>query len=216
MTKMKKNKGNFFALVKKIKPSRLIFLIVLVVANTFAWFIYATKIDGSISVHVKSWNISFEAGDSQVTENVNINVGDIYPGMEDYEYSISAYNQGEVSANLSYKILEARILNTTYVTTEGRAENGETPLATDLTSLELEDMLYNDFPFQISLNLSGTTIAMGNGVEDFTLEVTWPYESGDDATDTAWGMDAYDYKESNPSSPSIAIRVKIIITQNPS
>ena len=81
------------------------FLIVLIMANTFAWFIYATKIDGSIEVHVKSWNIAFEAGENQVTENVSINVGDIYPGMDDYEYSISAYNQGEVAANLSYKIL---------------------------------------------------------------------------------------------------------------
>ena len=62
--------------------------------------------------------------------------------------------------------------------------------------------------------MSNSTIAMGDGVENFTLEVTWPYESGDDATDTEWGIDAYDYKESNPSLPSIAIRVKITITQS--
>ena len=213
---MKKNKEKIISIIKKVKPSRLMFLIVLIMANTFAWFIYATRIDSSISVHVKSWNVIFEAGENTVTDNVSINVGDIYPGMDDYEYSITAYNQSEVAANLSYKILEARILNTTYITTEGRGERGETVLATDPTSLELEEMLYNDYPFQISLNTSSNTIDMEDGEEDFTLEVTWPYENNDDATDTTWGIAAYNYKESNPSLPSIAIRVKIIITQSSS
>ena len=80
--KMKKNKRN------PLKASRLVFLIVLVAANTFAWFIYATKIDSTVSVHVRAWDVVFEAEENEISNIVNINVGDIYPGMEDYEYSI--------------------------------------------------------------------------------------------------------------------------------
>lgn len=216
MKKKLMNKEKITSIIKKVKPSRLIFLIVLIMANTFAWFIYATKIDSSISVHVKSWNVVFEAGENQVTDNISINVGDIHPGMEDYEYSISAYNQSEVSANLSYKILEARILDTTYITEEGRGERGEEIEEGDLTSIELEEKLYNDYPFQIALNTTGTTIAMENGQEDFTLDVTWPYENNNDEEDTTWGIAAYNFKESNPTLSSITLRVKITITQNPS
>lgn len=201
-------------IIKKIRPSRIMFLIILVLANTFAWFIYATKIDSNIQVHVKAWNVIFEAGENQVTDTVNINVESIFPGMDDYEYSISAYNRSEVSASLSYQILEANILGTSYITEEGRAERGEEANETDLSSIELEEKLYNDYPFQISLNVSNTTIAMGTGRENYTLGVVWPYENNNDAIDTEWGIAAYNYKRSNPDKSSITLRIKIIITQN--
>ena len=201
---------------KLIKPSRLIFLIVLIAANTFAWFIYATKVDSNVSVHVKAWNVVFEAGENEVTSEVSINLDSVYPGMEDYEYNISAYNNSEVSATLSYVILQAKILGTTYITEEGRAARGEEVLSTDLSSDDLEDVLAEDFPFSITLSLSNTVINLGNGKEDFYLNVEWPYESNQDDVDTEWGINAYNYKVANPSEPSIFMIIKLIITQNPS
>ena len=196
-----------------LRPSRLIFLIVLVASNTFAWFIYATKIDTNISVHVRSWNVVFEAGENTVTDIVDLDVDDIYPGMDNYNYSITAYNRSELSATFSYVILEARILDTRYVTTEGRAEYHEEVLSEDLTSAALQSKLASDYPFAISLAISGSTIAKENGTQDFSIGVVWPYESNDDVTDTYWGTSAYDYKQSYPSNPSIAITLRIIITQ---
>jgi hypothetical protein len=76
-----------------LKPSRLIFLIVLLAANTFAWFIYATRINTDVSVHVRAWNITFESGDTEIANEVDIDVESVYPGMEDYEYEITAYNR---------------------------------------------------------------------------------------------------------------------------
>lgn len=198
----------------KIKLSRIIFLIVLVTANTFAWFIYATKVDSNISVHVKAWNIVFQAGENEVVNTININVGDIYPGMDDYSYSVEAYNYSEVAADLHYTILEARILNDRYVTIEGRAEYNEQVLPTDLTSQALENKLLNDYPFAISFDASNDTLSVGNGYETCTLSVVWPYENNQDQLDTYWGMQAYNYKESNPSTSSIAIKIKITITQS--
>ena len=201
-------------LLKKIGLFRLIFLIVLIASNSFAWFIYATKVDSTVSVHVRSWNVVFEADDNEITNIINFPVDSIYPGMEDFEYEIKAYNNSEVSARLIYQLLEANILGTQYITVEGRSERGETAASTDLTSSELESMLADDFPFSITIDVSNTLIDEGNGLESYTFSVVWPYEQNDDETDTTWGVAAYNYKESNPNNPSITLKVKIIITQN--
>ena len=198
-----------------IKPSRLIFLIVLLAGNTFAWFIYATKINTDVSVHVRAWNIVFEAGQNELSNDVNVVVDSIYPGMEDYEYEITAYNHSEVSASMSYQVLSARILDDEYITAEEKTRLGLTVTGDEPTSAEIEEMLAEDFPFTISFDTSSNTIQQGTGFETYTISVVWPYESNDDATDTLWGSDAYTYKESNPSSPSIALRIRITIIQNP-
>ena len=198
-----------------IGTSKLIFLIVLIASNTFAWFIYATKIDSNVSVHVRAWNVMFEAGDNIVTDVINLTVDSIYPGMDDYEYEIKAYNRSDVSASLSYQILSARILDQEYISVEGRSALGEEPVATDLTSLQLENKLRNDYPFSISIGISNEVIDLGDGEESYTLSVVWPYENNHDDIDTLWGINSYQYKESNPTQPSITLKVKIIITQNP-
>lgn len=201
---------------KKFLISRLIFLIVLVAANTFAWFIYATKVDSSVSIHVRAWNVVFEANNNQVTNVLNINVDSIYPGMEDYTYEVNAYNHSEVSADMTYEILEARILNNTYITTEGRVYRGENALPTDPTSSELEEQLADDYPFTIYIDVTDDHLVSTTGAETFSLNVEWPYESNQDDVDTLWGVNAYNYQSSNPNSPSISLVVKIIITQSSS
>ena len=191
-------------------------MIVLLAANTFAWFIYATRINTDVSVHVRAWNITFESGDTQIANEVDIDVESVYPGMEDYEYEITAYNRSEVDATLSYQILSARILDQEYTSVEQKNDLGLPILEDDLTSAQLESKLANDFPFSITITTSNNTIELGNGSETFALNVVWPYESNDDETDTLWGVNAYNYKQSNPSNPSIALRIRIIITQSAS
>ena len=198
-----------------LKPSRLVFLIVLLAGNTFAWFIYATKINTDVSVHVRAWNVVFESGDNEISHNVSIDVDSLYPGMEDYEYEIRAYNRSEVSASLSYEVLSARILDDEYMTAEEAQGLGLTVTGDEPTSAEIEEMLAEDFPFSITFETSSSTIQQGNGVETYTLTVSWPYESNDDETDTLWGVNAYEFKEDNPMSPSIALKVRITIIQNP-
>lgn len=198
-----------------IKPSRLVFLIVLLAGNTFAWFIYATKINTDVSVHVRAWNIVFEAGENELSNDVQLTVDSIYPGMEDYEYEIRAYNHSEVSASMTYQILSARIFDDEYITAEEKQSLGLTVDGDEPTSEEIEEMLAEDFPFTITFATSSSTILQGSGYETYTLSVVWPYESDDDETDTLWGSNAYTYKESNPTSPSIALKIRITIIQNP-
>ncbi len=200
--------------LKKIRPTRLVILLFFVISNSFAWFIYATKVDNDVSVHVRSWNVMFQAGEHQITESIPLIIDSVYPGMEDYVYSIDAYNNSEVSATLSYELLEANIMGTQYMTTIGRTALGEEANENDITSQELENILKDNFPFSIKISTSNSIIQLGDGKETYSIRVVWPYEQNDDETDTYWGTRAAYFKESNPSLPSISLKIKIIITQN--
>ena len=199
---------------KNINVFRIIVLIILVSANTFAWFIYATKIDGSVSVHVKGWDVLFEAGENQVTNIINVNVNSIYPGMDNYHYEVKAYNRSEVSATLTYEVLEVRLLSSSYTSKEGRTYYGQPIQDNDLTSAELEASLLNDYPFSLEISRSSSNIQAGQGIEKVNFDLIWPYENNNDEADTEWGIAASNYKKSNPNNSTIAIKIKIIITQN--
>lgn len=203
--KFYKNKGIYL---------RLFFLGLFIVSNTFAWFIYVTKVNNNVSVHVKSWDVTFQSGDKEISNTVSVDVDALFPGMEDYAYEINAYNKSEVTASLTYQVLEANILGEEYITTEGRLERGEEPVETDISSSELEDMFKNDFPFKLTINLSNSLIGEEDGSELFSINITWPYESNNDELDTSWGIAAATYKKENPDLPSITLKIKVAVTQN--
>ena len=199
---------------KNVKPIRIIFLIVLLAGNTFAWFIYTTKIDSNISVHVKSWDVLFKNGDEEVTNNISINVDSLYPGMSEYKNEVSAYNNSDLSASLSYRVLEANILGDEYMTNEGRAERGEEAQPSDITSDQLIYILSHSYPFKIVFSVSNETVMGSGGEEKYSFTVNWPFEQNNDALDTYWGIKAAEYKNDNPNLPSITMRVKLVIIQN--
>ena len=205
MKKLLKSKG--------ILP-RLIFFAVLIVANTFGWFIYITRVDNNVSVHVKSWDVVFQSGDKEITNTVQLDIDSLYPGMEDYNYEINAYNKSEVSATFSYTILEANILGEQYTSIEQKQEAGEEILPTDKTSAELETMFRNDFPFSMQIDISTSTIEHSDGNALFSITVVWPYENDNDTEDTRWGIAASNYKKANPDKPSITMKIKIQVIQN--
>ena len=202
--------------LKKVKPIRIIFLIVLLAGNTFAWFIYTTKVDSSISVHVKAWDVLFKNGEDDVTSSMIITVDNVYPGMEQFLKQVSAYNNSDISATLSYRVLEANILGDEYITTEGRADRGEEPDPDDLTNEELVYILSHNFPFVINLSISNETVSGHGGEETYSFTVNWPFEQNDDELDTYWGIRAANYKKDNPDLSSITLKIKLIVIQNPS
>ena len=199
-----------------IKSRRIILLILLLLSNSFAWFIYATEVDNDMSAHVRAWKVVFEAGDSPIIDYVNIDIDSMYPGMEDFSYEIKAYNRSEVEAQLAYVLLEARIMDETYITKEGREELAEEPVSTDFSSEELLKKLEQDYPFHISFDLTSTAIDPAIGEAKYIVKANWPYESGNDELDTLWGTKAYQYKEENPDSPPILLKLKISIFQDQS
>ena len=190
-------------ILKKIKIRNLIVLIFLLIFNTYAWFVYATRVSTNLTAHVSSWNVEFTTGEGEIVTNINIDVDRIYPGMETFEKIIEVHNKGETKALLDYKINEVKILDEYYTS---REENG-------MTSEELEEKIKTDYPFKIQIEKDEQELAEGNGNGSFKITVEWPFESGNDENDTLWGNKAYEYYSVNPNEQSIALNLTLIATQ---
>lgn len=201
------------AILKHIKLKHYIILILLLSGNTFAWFIFSNQVNTSIDVHVRAWKVVFTDADKPISDYVNINVDELYPGTT-FQKVLDAYNESDVNAKITYKILSANILGDIYITKEGRNDNNETVLDTDLTSEELSQKLLNDYPFIISFEVSQESMEKEVGEANFTVNVNWEFESGDDERDTYWGNKAYEYKKTHPTDSCISIAVKIFVTQS--
>lgn len=201
---------------RRIKIYRIVFLIVLLVVNSTAWFIYVNTVQNNLDVHVKAWDVNFEAGENEVSGMVNVTVDDLYPGMDDYDYELTARNRSEVTASINYEILEANIFGEVIKTIEGKRNSNEEVLETDISSADFEEQLANDYPFKIRFSLSDNTMTAGTGTSVYHVNVVWPYEQGNDELDTEWGIRSASFKSSNPTSPSISFKIKIKITQNAS
>ena len=203
MEKSSKSKVTIFDIIKIIlkraKISTLLMLIVTFASVSFAWFVYATKVNAGIVAHIEMWNIVFTTDDNEISETVNFVIPNLYPGMSTYTDSVSAHNFGEKSATISYDITEVKILGVNYDTTY---------------SSTIENALANDFPFHITFDLTNETISPGSGTTTFSLSCDWPYESGNDAEDTYWGKRSYTYSSNNPTLPSIEITVRVMATQS--
>jgi len=188
---------------KRVKLRMVLVLAILISANTFAWFIYANKVEGGINAKVKAWNVLFEVDNGEAVQYVNFDIESIYPGMDTYTKTLTVTNKGESPADLSYEIMSANILGD-YI---------ESDKTGTITPELLLHSLRNDYPFKINPVFEKNSIAP-NESATFTLSVSWPYESGNDELDTEWGEKAYDYHIANPTYSSIIIKMKIMAVQN--
>lgn len=214
MEKKNKCKKLLKIISKKLKARYLLIFIVLLSCNSFAWFIYIKDVQNSIDIHVRGWNIIMENSSGVISQVYKMNVQNMYPGMDDHIETLTAYNKSEMSASLTYSILNVRILDETIYSKEGKlAENMEL-VGDELTSSELITKLSNDYPFKIEFLVSSEIIDAEYGSSTYTLKVSWLYESGNDELDTEWGVKAYQFKEDNPSTPSIELEAKINVIQN--
>ena len=189
-------------LKRRLNLRSLLFFALLISFNSFAWFIYTNKVATGVDVHVKSWNISFEIDNEQLEEEVSFSVDEMYPGMDDYRDEIRIKNVGETDGKLNYELLSVRILDTEYVVSDD-----------GITSDELLNSLKNDYPFTIDIGVTNPIVSHGGGEEGFYFSVVWPYESGDDESNTEWGKKAYDYYEKNPKGSVIELKLRIIALQ---
>lgn len=186
---------------KRVSAKTLLILIVTLSVNSFAWFIYANKVQSGVEATVKAWNITFELDSGQITEYVTIDVDELYPGKS-FSKDITIYNRGDTDADLSYEISSITLFGVTTSYTEAQNANPSSLLST----------IQSNYPFTFTPSFSNSVLA-ANSDEVFNVSINWPYESGNDARDTRWGEQAYDYASSNPNLPSMKIELKIIATQ---
>ncbi len=200
---IKKIMDKVVKILKKIKLRNLIILLLLLIVNTFAWFIYATRVSTQLSVHVSSWDVEFVSGEEEIITNIEIVVDRMYPGMDEFERDIKVRNKGETPAILTYKIESLQIMDETFEVSE----------ETGITSDDLKNKIETEYPFKINIDSGENNTIEENGQGNFKVTVNWPFESGDDELDTYWGNKAYEYYSLNPGSQSIILKLELIATQ---
>lgn len=188
-------------ILKKIQIKNILILIALLVFNSYAWFLYATRASSSLDVHISSWNVEFSLGEDETVTNILIEVERIYPGMEKFIKEITVKNKGEIKAHLDYRINYLKIM-------EEEFRVGE-----NITSEELEEKIKTEYPFKINVSKDETALVSGTGEGKFTVTVEWAFESGDDEADTVWGNKAYEYYSKNTEGKIIEIELELIANQ---
>lgn len=188
-------------IIKIVKIKNIVILILILSFNTYAWFIYATRVSSSFTVHISSWNVEFSIGEDETVTNILIEVDRIFPGMEPYEQEITVKNKGEIKATLDYEVRSLKIMDEYY------------EMSDDLSSADLVNKMQTDYPFKINISSNDSELAAGTGTGSFLVTVDWPFESGDDELDTLWGNKAYEYYSVNPDSKTIEIGLTLIAQQ---
>ena len=186
-------------LFKKVRLKTIFLLALTLASNSFAWFIYSTEVSSSISTRVREWKVTFDVDGQRVEKEITINIDSLYPGMPTHTEIFTASNTGESKAIFVYEVKEANIL-------------GANLLNTITGNDKVLEYLETAYPFKVKLSSSNNSIEV-NGQEQITIEVSWPYESGNDELDTYWGNKAYDFHKANPDSPSILLVIKISASQ---
>lgn len=247
MMKMKKMKNQTNKLLKELqkRKNRIKFRAFLMAGlmlaiNTFAWFTFVANGNGQLSADVISWDIQFFDDDSQV-EILDIDLVDLYPGMNKFNKSITIRNHSDLNASFSYLIEEVEVYGEKY------------------SSDDYATSFLNDFPFTISFSYVTNKLDIGESLS-FDVNVEWPFEaegeycklnkiypyldyinyysvngtsydlidlaSNDysnalesglyaecDDVDTYWGEKNVLYKKEHPNSNAIRIKLKLIVTQ---
>lgn len=187
------------SLKRRVRLRTIFFLAIALASNSFAWFIYTTKVSSSITAKVREWKVSFDVNGSAVDRIIELNVESIYPGMESVNQEITISNSGESSASVEYEIVDAVVL-------------GDDLKDSTMTDEEILEYLETNYPFSIVFDLSSTSV-LPNDDTSASISVVWPYESGDDELDTYWGMEAYEYHRTNPTVQSIVLTIRLTAFQ---
>lgn len=195
--------SKFLKIIKKIKLRNLIILVVLLAFNTYAWFIYTTKVSLDLTAHVSAWDVEFVSKEGGITSNMLIEVERVCPGMDNFEKIIEVNNRGEVGATLSYEIESLKIMGNTLEVSE----------TSGLTSEDIENKMKTEYPFKINIEKDDEGLVSGTGNGSFRITVEWPFESGDDVKDTEWGNRAYEYYSLHPGENCIELKLILKATQ---
>lgn len=196
----------FIKILKKVKLKNMIILILLLIFNTYAWFIYATRVATDITAHVSSWNVEFVGSEGEITTNLVVTIGRIYPGMDRFEKIVEVHNKGETKAVLGYEIEEFKIMGETFTVDE---KNGP-------TTQEIQNKINTEYPFKIKIEKDDTKLSEGTGNGKFVISLDWDFEAeteNGDEIDTEWGNKAYEFYSLHPGENSIEIKMTLMATQ---
>lgn len=145
-----------------LKRSSIIFALLLLVVNSYAWFVYISKADLTLSGNVVSWDVKFHDESSEIMD-FNIEIDRLYPGMDVFEKAINILNSSDFQATFSYQLSDLYLF-------------GELQ---DVIDEEISQFLQTGFPFQLQFISSNEDLESGDGFARFTIQASWPFESED-------------------------------------
>lgn len=229
------------------KFKSLILKLALIMLNfifaTFAWFTYTMFLDTNVDVNVSAWQVDFKDNDTVLGTSMQFQVGNFYPGMDDYTKQIEIINLGDRAASISYEIEQLKILGQEYQIKE-TAEAGDSEFTVyksetvDAQAGTVTIKLLNDstkYPFEITI-IHSATIDISSDDDanqnkgSFEICFTWPYDlvggEGETATDeqiqaktaldTKWGYDIanfYETRAEGDTTQGIEIKLQAIAKQ---
>ena len=197
----------------RVKLRTLFLVAITLIFNTYAWFLYVHSVSGDLKVHVEAWQVQFQVDGQIVQRDFVFDIAHAYPGMTQVSKTVSIANAGEKDADIGYKIKSIRLFDQVYISSEAVAEGATVPTGanTSFTEAQLLSKIQNDFPFTVSFTNSATINAGQSG--SLTMAFSWPFESGDDAADTSYGTDAYDFYTNNVNQDRALEIVIVIVAQ---
>lgn len=198
----------------RVKIRTLFLLVLTLMFNTYAWFLYVSTVSSSLTAHVEAWHVKFKVDNELVNRDIPIVIEHAYPGMTDEVKTVTIINDGQKDADVRFAIKSIRIFNDIYIATDLLSTGDTIPTgAIETTSEILNNKIQTDYPFYLSVESSEDTIG-ADSEETLTITFSWQYESGDDETDTNYGEMAYSYYEANPTSQAIEMVIKLIVEQH--
>ena len=146
---------------RKIKFTSLLFALLTLGVNVFAWFVYVTNANLSLDATVASWDVSF-LEDGVQTNSIIVDVTDMYPGMLTFRKNIVVTNKGEVSADFDYHIKSFTLLGDTYTVPEDESDG----VIQDFSS---------KYPFLVKFSADKSVLNVDDSL-NFGITVDWDYE----------------------------------------
>lgn len=218
--KKKKRKKIISRLKSTLTVKTVLILLLTLIVNTYAWFIYISTVSTGLSMHVRNWE--FEIVNDDEEEDFEFVVEQIYPGMPEEVQKITARNHGETEAKLTCNIFYVRIFD------EEFEAGKEGPDGKIYTYLDLLEKIKNDYPFKVDVYANGVlydgseTIMSTGDTTEIEFKINWDYETPDgigdvtlgDEEDTFWGEKSYDYVQTNPDKYSIEIKFRVEAVQS--
>ena len=157
---------------KKIKFRSIMMIVFLLGVNAYAWFVYMSNASVDVSSSVSTWNVTFFDGTEEI-KDLEINTGNIYPGMETYTKQFKIKNKSDTKATFNYEVDNLKIFDN------------------DITVEDKETYLKELLPFKVKLTPSKTELDKNDTIV-FDISIDWPYESENDYYKV---LDLYQYQE---------------------
>jgi len=96
---------------KKVNFTSIMFLVLSLISTTFAWFAFSNIVDNDMNIDIKAWKVNISDEDSLITNKIDINLDNFYPGVEMNNKTITITNEGDLASVVSYKINYLRIFD---------------------------------------------------------------------------------------------------------